>query len=126
MKKIIFRMISIAAVIILCAPLLAACSGTNMPGSRAEKYENADRYTPVAPDGVKIAVNVKKICIYWTAGSVTFGQAFADAIELYEDSTSTLDTRTRMRIITSTAKRFMCVLQPRGALRSTRFPKSSP
>lgn len=96
MKKIIFRMISIAAVIILCAPLLAACSGTNMPGSRAEKYENADRYTPVAPDGVKIAVNVKKICIYWTAGSVTFGQAFGDAIELYEDSTSTLDTRTRM------------------------------
>ena len=96
MKKIILKMISIAAALILCAPLLAACSGANLPGSRAERYENADRYTPVAPDGVKIGVNVKKICIYWTAGSVTFGQAFADAIELYEDSTSTLDTRTRM------------------------------
>lgn len=96
MKKIILKTISIAAALILCVPLLAACSGANIPGSRAERYENADRYTPVVPDGVKIGVNVKKICIYWTAGSVTFGQAFGDAIELCEDSTSTLDTRTRM------------------------------
>ena len=35
MKKIILKMISSAAALTLCAPLLAACSGANLPGSRA-------------------------------------------------------------------------------------------
>lgn len=102
MKKNLLKIIALAAALVLCAVSLSGCivirlgDSSGSSDNKAETYENASKYNVAPDDGASVSGNIKKLYIFWTAGSVTFGKASGNNIGLSEESSTTLDERTRM------------------------------